>query len=729
MAATLARLNLPRPARLVRAADDAAFQFSIVRGESPTQYQPNGRTIRVQGWERHPIVAACVRAIVDIVGAVPLEVYRQTPDGEAVILEQHPALALLTAPRAQMTQRRLMALTATHFQLYGNAFWVLERAGRRVIGLRLVHPEDIVFAYLGPDLEVARFDWRDRNGVIHQTEIGDILHFADLSGADWLFGYPRAAAALKDILADSEASEYVRQVVSNDGGPATLIGVPEAVRQEEARAAEDRWHERTVERGGRGRLRIVPGLGTVTRLGFDLRELEFPDARRIANERICAVFGVDPRIIGLSSAQGKGGMSSGKEFQEARFRLIQQAVVPLMGALEAQLNLWLMPEFGDVYVRFSPDGLSDLTEDETATSTRVLAEVAAKVRTVEEARKAVGLEDLPPADHLVATSASYLPMAEAIVDTSVPTVPPSSMPPAPPQLAAGASPEPDPDPARAPATRALLRSVLLTPTQRALLWRAFDEEAARREPALADAARSQFQREQVGMEALLLSAHRAGEPAADSLLQRFLRRVKALYTGTAAPVPAQWRGLAEPPIRDALMSAAQEMAVAIGADFHLEVPSLEAAITDRVNRLAEGVSQTTYEAIQAAVIAGREQQLGVREIAALIDDTAFGGIAADRSLTIARTETIGALNAGNYLAAQQSGVLKYKAWLGQGDQRMRASHADLDSYFAGGRHRLPLDAPFANGLQHPGDQMGTAEEVVNCRCTLLYYADTGEEVG
>lgn len=719
MANALTRLALPRPERLTRSLDDQAFQFSIIRGESPTQYQPTGKTIRVQGWERHPIVSACVRAVVDIVGAVPLEVYRKGPDGVEVVLESHPALDLLMAPHVQMTQRRLMALTATHFQLYGNAFWVLVRSGRRVIGIQLVHPENIVFAYLGtPDLEIARVDWRDRNGVIHQSPIADVVHFADLSGSDWLFGYPRAASALKDILADSEASEYVRQVVSNDGGPATLLGVAETVRQDEARAAEERWHERTVERGERGRLRIMPGLGTVTRLGFDLQELEFPDARRIANERICAVFGVDPRIIGLSSGATRGGMSSGKEFQEARFRLIQQAVVPLMGALEAQLNLWLMPEFGDVYVRFSPDGLADLTEDEGSTSTRVLAEVAAKVRTVEEARAVVGLGDLSPADHLVAAGASYVTVADA-----------EAAPPVPPVLPAPAEPMalPAGDPAAdEPPTRALLRSVLLTTTQRAVLWRAFDEEAARREPALADAARQQFAREQVGMEALLLSAHRADAPvdppADDGLLARFLRRVKALYVGEAAPVPAQWRGLAEPPIRDALTSAAQDLAASIGADFHLEVPALEAAITDRVNRLAGGVTQTTYEAIQAAVIAGREQQLSVRQIAALIDETAFGGTASDRALTIARTETVGALNAGNYLAAQQSGVLKYKAWLGQGDARMRPSHADLDSYFAGGRHRLPIDAPFANGLQYPGDQSGAADEVINCRCTLLYYA-------
>jgi HK97 family phage portal protein len=335
-------------------ANDEAFQFSIIRGEAPQVFQNTGRTVRLQGWERHPVVSACVRAVVDIIQAVPIEVYRQTAGGDELVLTRHPALDLLQAPRFAMSPQRLVGLTATHYELYGNAFWVLERVGRRITGIRLVHPEDIQYAYLDDRYqEIVRYEWRDRNAARQVSPVENVVHFADLAGGDWLFGYPRAASAISDILADAEASTYVRQVINNDGGPATLLGVAETVRQEEARAAEERWQERAVERGERGRIRIVPGLGTVHRLGFDLNELEFPDARRIAGERICAVFGVDPRIIGLSSAAKDGGLS-GEQFREARFRLIQQAVLPLMKALESQINLWLMPEFGDVYARFSP---------------------------------------------------------------------------------------------------------------------------------------------------------------------------------------------------------------------------------------------------------------------------------------------------------------------------------------------------------------------------------------
>ena len=34
----------------------------------------------------------------------------------------------------------------------------------------------------------------------------------------------------------------------------------------------------------------------------------------------------------------------------------------------------------------------------------------------------------------------------------------------------------------------------------------------------------------------------------------------------------------------------------------------------------------------------------------------------------------------------------------------------------------PFDESFSNGLMYPGDINGTAEEIINCRCTLLQRA-------
>lgn len=95
-----------------------------------------------------------------------------------------------------------------------------------------------------------------------------------------------------------------------------------------------------------------------------------------------------------------------------------------------------------------------------------------------------------------------------------------------------------------------------------------------------------------------------------------------------------------------------------------------------------------------------------------------------RGETIARTETMAALNQAQIDAFQQaidSGAIRRqdvrKAWLATKDSRTRDTHAALDGDSVG------IDERFANGLLYPGDPSGAASELINCRCTMLLRVD------
>ncbi len=157
-------------------------------------------------------------------------------------------------------------------------------------------------------------------------------------------------------------------------------------------------------------------------------------------------------------------------------------------------------------------------------------------------------------------------------------------------------------------------------------------------------------------------------------------------------------------------------------DFSLQNPAVQQAIRDRAQRLADLVGETTGDTVTEAIDFGISEGLSISEIAKLVDQTAFGGNNAARATLIARTETIGALNQGEFDTAGASDIVAGKEWLTQGDDRVRDSHYECES-----EGMIALDAEFAtNGLQYPGDPSGDAEDVINCRCTLLYY-DTLEE--
>lgn len=100
----------------------------------------------------------------------------------------------------------------------------------------------------------------------------------------------------------------------------------------------------------------------------------------------------------------------------------------------------------------------------------------------------------------------------------------------------------------------------------------------------------------------------------------------------------------------------------------------------------------------------------------------------NRATVIARTESIGALNAGRYdaftvVAADSEDPLE-TMWLATDDTRTRRTHQHAEG------QRVPVGTPFIVGgfeLRFPGDPLGPPQEVIQCRCVPLL-VEPGEDV-
>ena len=143
----------------------------------------------------------------------------------------------------------------------------------------------------------------------------------------------------------------------------------------------------------------------------------------------------------------------------------------------------------------------------------------------------------------------------------------------------------------------------------------------------------------------------------------------------------------------------------------------------RVAAALEEGRQATFTLADGTTVVGESiPDLAKRVQALLRDNTTWSGDA----VRVARTEVIGANNAGAHAAAfgnaellGASSTAVIKEWLNTSDHRTRPTHQD-----AGGQLVLGLDTPFqvgASTLQAPGDPSGPAGEVINCRCTALYH--------
>lgn len=140
------------------------------------------------------------------------------------------------------------------------------------------------------------------------------------------------------------------------------------------------------------------------------------------------------------------------------------------------------------------------------------------------------------------------------------------------------------------------------------------------------------------------------------------------------------------------------------------------------NRLVR-VPDTVFASVNRMTMRANTEGWGADELAEHVAELLDASGAEQwkgRAQTIARTEAIGAYNAGSFrgfqgMAAQLGGKWE-KGWLATDDDRTRPTHNEADL------QRVPLDSHFTVGgfpALFPGDPSLPAHEVINCRCSML----------
>jgi hypothetical protein len=254
----------------------------------------------------------------------------------------------------------------------------------------------------------------------------------------------------------------------------------------------------------------------------------------------------------------------------------------------------------------------------------------------------------------------------------------------------------------------------------ALAWEEFDQKARSAEPPYESAALAQFEAESVAVVRMIES----NIPSFKADVPNFLAALIWPYIDAAELKIAaafaiggmfyrQWYNRFRPLVAKTMATPAPAVRVGILGPTS---PQVINAINRRVTKLAGSVTETTKQQIRAVIAQARLDGVGVGELAKRIRSDVFGGvISAARSQTIARTETVGALNEGAMLKARQGGVFRSKQWVSQRDGRVRPSHRSAES--AGW---IPIEQPYNNGLDYPHAPGAPADEVINCRCSQMF---------
>lgn len=130
---------------------------------------------------------------------------------------------------------------------------------------------------------------------------------------------------------------------------------------------------------------------------------------------------------------------------------------------------------------------------------------------------------------------------------------------------------------------------------------------------------------------------------------------------------------------------------------------------------ARFITGTTLGVIKSAILRGQQDGLGETQIAKAISESVGGAIGEARSRIIARTEIHNAATYGMQAAAEETQQKLTKEWVSVHDERTRDAHAEADGQTVGLDEPFEVDGEF---IDIPGE--GSAENSINCRCTVIY---------
>lgn len=258
-------------------------------------------------------------------------------DVELQEIEDHPMLDLLETPNDDMGGQELMQLLATHLEIKGEAFCIIERNNAGVPAQLWPVPPNWVQEI--PTDSKPFFKIKMGNAAAKPVPKEDVIWMRNPDPADPYGRGSGVAMSLGDELdTDEYAAKLLKSYFLNGGTPELFVSVEGASIDEAARAKEKFEQE---NRGFSRRNRSFWHAGgiEVTKLGATFEELQMVELRKFERDTIVQVFGVPPELLGILEHSNRATIEA------AMYIFAVRVLVPRLRKIRLELQRKLAPEF------------------------------------------------------------------------------------------------------------------------------------------------------------------------------------------------------------------------------------------------------------------------------------------------------------------------------------------------------------------------------------------------
>lgn len=727
------------------AQKDASAVVPVWEDKTPQYSTINFNTVAQHGYRRNELIFACVGYRAESTAAATLRVFDQS-GGE---LAQHPARQLIRQPNPVMTEFDFWVMTSAMCDLAGRAYWLKDRSRNgRVIAFYPLRPDRVQPV---PSKQSLIGGYQYQNG--EKTEVfpaEDVIAFTEYDPINLYTGWSPAQVASRAVDVDNSTTDFIKLFFQNGAMPQGVLSTKAKLNDAAVGDLRRRWKEKYGGFANWAEVAVLDSDAQYQQIGMNFKDMDFSvlDARNEA--RICMVFRTPPILINAMIGLSRSTYSN---YKEARIAFNQDTMAPRWKHFQDEYQLAMSGEFGDnIETRF------DLSDVPAHVDMMVQKWEAARgawkdgLAKRNEARKFAGFDVVEDGDVFIdeVSGGGFGALLGGIPAPTQP-LPGKPAPAAPADAPANDQPAQLDQPAKPageqPAQDAPIQDSLVEKRLAMLIdcAKSITDEQKRGEflqlvfgprvtPKSAEEERLtiEYKKRHAKKRDLIARAYEMQfRDAAQKQMAQEMKAILKVVNGQKAGGKFEriasgmetaltdsktgWVTTFKPLIKALIADQGDQIAADFGISFDIKNPYVDEFLKTYVPKFADRVLDTTRNVIVLDMLQkAQDDGLSIPDLADLIkgqyqqwDDY--------RATMIARTETIRSSNAGGLEAIRQAEI-PGKQWLSTNDDRTRPDHEDAQGQI------VAIDEPFDVGgesLMFPGDPDGSADQTINCRCTVL----------
>jgi HK97 family phage portal protein len=391
--------------------------------------------------EGNPYVYRAIMLIAQSMAGIKWNLYQLDHTGERTQIEgDHPLLRLLTRRvNSEQGVGEFWEQLVAYWLTAGNVYVEYEAAGDAA-ELWILRPDRMKVI---PDAKnrVGGYVYTV-GGKEHKFDTEEVLHIKDVSMLDDWYGVSPIAVAARTVDMLNASTDWNTALMQNLGAPRGVLVTATELGDKAYERLETAIGRKWTGKANAGRPPLLEGGVDWKRISLTPEEADWLKTRTHLGREIAMVLGVPPELLGDHEN------ATYSNYQEARASFYTETVLPRMDRLRDALNRWLAVKFGEqLYIDYDRDDIEALAEDRAALWDRARDGWADGRLTLNEARKMVGLDEIPgELGKARIVQAGHTTLEAVLADAALGLMPPKQpVPPVAPTSPDGLPTNPNPD--------------------------------------------------------------------------------------------------------------------------------------------------------------------------------------------------------------------------------------------------------------------------------------------